>query len=282
MNGQSEGTSLARSDEQATASRPSRAPSSSRPSWRCSDASAFWQRRQDLARRGFGPAGGPRPRGCPGRRAWPRRGASSLFSSRRADSPAGSAAPGRQTSRSRAPRSSSSSWARSTFPPCSSPAPCWPPLVLARRALRSRRHPPAGRDGARSQPERCQRLGYGIAMRMQLAAQAGVRRRGRRRLRRGLGHRPPGCGRLSTDKSRELVATLTVTTTLILAWLAWALLRPPRGHVSSTSASGGTQTGASSRPPGSDSLAYFALRGTRRTSSPRTPRHSSPTAPSPA
>ena len=38
----------------------------------------------------------------------------------------------------------------------------------------------------------------------------------------------------ATDFTRELVAALTVTTVLILASLAWALLRPPKGRATST------------------------------------------------
>jgi lysyl-tRNA synthetase, class II len=64
---------------------------------------------------------------------------------------------------------------------------------------------------------------------------------------------------LPSEKSRELVAALTVSTALVLAWLAWALLRPPRGRVSSTVADW-REARRIVASAGSDSLAYFALR----------------------
>ena len=62
-----------------------------------------------------------------------------------------------------------------------------------------------------------------------------------------------------SDATRELVATLTVCTVLILAWLAWALLRPPRGRATSSEGDW-REAKRLVQEAGSDSLAYFALR----------------------
>jgi len=66
-----------------------------------------------------------------------------------------------------------------------------------------------------------------------------------------------------SDFSQALVASLTVGTVLTLAWLAWALLRPPKGGTSSSE-----QEWLEARrlvdATGNDSLAYFALRRDKR------------------
>jgi lysyl-tRNA synthetase, class II len=67
----------------------------------------------------------------------------------------------------------------------------------------------------------------------------------------------------STDFSRELVATMTVATAFILAYLAWALLRPPRGRTSSSRWEW-REAKRLVTSAGDDSLAYFALRRDKR------------------
>ena len=62
-----------------------------------------------------------------------------------------------------------------------------------------------------------------------------------------------------SDATRELVAALTVSTVLVLAWLAWALLRPPQGRATSTEGDW-REAKRLVQEAGSDSLAYFALR----------------------
>ena len=66
-----------------------------------------------------------------------------------------------------------------------------------------------------------------------------------------------------SDFSRDLVTSLIVGSSLILAALAWALLRPPRGRATS----GEREWREAQRlvaTAGSDSLAYFALRRDKR------------------
>jgi lysyl-tRNA synthetase, class II len=67
----------------------------------------------------------------------------------------------------------------------------------------------------------------------------------------------------SSEFSRGLVATLTVGSVLILAALAWALLRPPRGGVTSSDREW-REAKRLVATAGSDSLAYFALRRDKR------------------
>ena len=63
----------------------------------------------------------------------------------------------------------------------------------------------------------------------------------------------------ATDFSRELVAALTISTVIVLASLAWALLRPPKGRATSTDREW-REARRLVEAAGSDSLAYFALR----------------------
>ncbi len=63
----------------------------------------------------------------------------------------------------------------------------------------------------------------------------------------------------ATDFSRELVAALTISTVIVLAALAWALLRPPKGRTTSTEREW-REAKRLVEASGSDSLAYFALR----------------------
>src|SRR5450830_898382 len=66
-----------------------------------------------------------------------------------------------------------------------------------------------------------------------------------------------------SEFSRDLVASLTVGSVLILAAVAWAILRPPRSGATSSD----REWGEAQRlvaAAGSDSLAYFALRRDKR------------------
>lgn len=67
----------------------------------------------------------------------------------------------------------------------------------------------------------------------------------------------------SSEFSRGLVATLTVGSVLVLAALAWALLRPPRGGATSSDREW-REAKRLVATAGSDSLAYFALRRDKR------------------
>ena len=103
-------------------------------------------------------------------------------------------------------------------------------------------------------------FGYGMAMQVRLATQAGLPWSWTQ-VASGAAWGMVGqdVAVPSNDTTRELVAALTVCTMLILAWLAWALLRPPKGRASSTDREW-REAKRLVEAAGSDSLAYFALR----------------------
>ena len=220
-----------------------------------------------VARRRRGPAGGPRPRrGRPGGRTRARRErVASACCCRRAASPAGSTAPGRAAVALTA-AATALFVLRDVDVPAAFVAAVlllalwhWRAEFFAAAIAR-----PAVRAILAAGLALAIVLGYGVAAQIWRATSAGLAWSWAEVVSQAAwGMVGQDIAVPSTDLSREVVAAQTVGSVLILAALAWTLLRPPRGGATSSD----REWQAAKRlvsTYGNDSLAYFALRRDKR------------------